>query len=300
MQFNATDQSAIANITTLIDDQPILPSLITQTGSIYRVEIGNLTLQVGSHLLILNLIDDDNDRKNDSLSTIIVNAFTATPVMAMNHILNELNALEVTLPQDLTYGLKNILLQQIHKAMQDVNWSIQTYIDSKTCKSIILDKLAKVHLSISNAMVELGNWIGCVDDSFMISFLNSTREIKNELTLIIGEIVGTDLANTIATIETEILNLANQIHDEISLIKAMVINLNLWQACNNLDSAMVLMTSTNNNAINELLQDAMKDLNKAIYIIYLLKNLGCISLEQANSLISTINEFIARLSLITS
>ncbi len=114
-----------------------------------------------------------------------------------------------------------------------------------------------------------------------------------------GVTVGTFAALEIAKIEIEIIQLADEVYDSVCFIKAILIDINLWQASNDLDSCLIYLTMGCNTSAMYKLEKSVRNLEQAKDIIDFLQLLQMISEEYAQYLTTQINTIILSLELLT-
>jgi len=303
IELTVTDQSGIDEITLFIDNNITSPSLLIQNGSIYQIEVSNLSLSIGEHELRIQIRDGDNDRENDSMTSEIIELFTYShsegPEFLLQEILDKIIELKNSIPDDLHQFIKKKLIKQLNLAMLDVQGAIIACNDSILSRSVILTKLARTHLTISNIFIEISNWLGFIEEEFSNNFINSTREIRNDLIFVMGEIIGTELAQRFVGIEVNLLTLVDEIHDSLSFIPGGLINIHIKQACEKLDQILIKLSQENYHGINRLVRNVKSNLRQAKLTIKLWKWLGIISDDVADHYIFEINNNIAILNSIT-
>jgi hypothetical protein len=282
--FSATDQSGIADIQVKLDDLQLVPDSIVRVGDKYTITFENLVLPVGEHSLAIEIADGDNDRPDDSLSTIISTTVRTPPVMAMRYVLEALEQVLNELPTNLSTCLNQCLSTQLNIAICEIQWAILSFEDSKIFRAVLLDKLAKIHLTIANILVEINDKLDRISDTVAANFIKATHSIRDQLTLIMGEIIDLPLAQTIATIEVSILNLADDLYSSLSFVKALTIDINLWLAAESLDTALVQLSKDTANPVDCYIQKAVRKLEHAQTMVNLWNRLGCISDEVATSI----------------
>ena len=113
-----------------------------------------------------------------------------------------------------------------------------------------------------------------------------------------GKIVDTPLSLEIAQIEIEILNIADNIYNysSVSLIDAILININLWHASEWLDLALINLADECDVIAFVYIQKAIKNLEQTKSKVNLLHWVGSLSDEDSQQIKNTISIQIDKLN----
>jgi len=204
----------------------------------------------------------------------------------MLDIISKIGALQVEINKTLNGTFKNLVYCQLNKSLMHLNDSIKEYEKENYFNAVILDKLAKINLLMSEIFVWIGEFTCQIDDEFSKYVISSLNSIRNCITTVMGKIIDTPSSIEIAQIEINISNIADDLYDysSTSLIDAILINVNLWQCANSLDLTLINLIDGNLDETSDCIQQARNGLKRAICMISLLNWIGSITNEDAQTL----------------
>ncbi|MHA1439935.1 MAG: hypothetical protein ACTSPD_20490 [Promethearchaeota archaeon] len=161
---------------------------------------------------------------------------------------------------------------------------------------LILDDISKANLKLADVTTFLWEEIGCMSEVDSDYISQSLHSIRDRITLTMGHIVGTDIAEEIALIEVDIEQFADQIFDSHDLYTALAIDLELWMAAEFLDLALISLSAGSTCGAEANLQCAISQLECAKGKVNDLKNSGHLTEEQAAQIQNQIDGFIVELT----
>ena len=228
-----------------------------------------------SYNYTLTVISSNQITKNSSNFNLSV---ISTPKSMMQYIISEISALQVKINNTLNGFVKNIILYQLNNSILHLNNSIEESNKRNYSKAIILDKLAKINLLISEIFVCIGNLVYQIDDisKYLISELHL---IRDHITLVMGKLIDTTLSLQISQIEINISHFADNLYNysSISFIDAILININLWQSADSLDLALINIAAGNINESFSYIQSSICILKETKLIVSILNLIGSIN-----------------------
>ncbi|MHA1381705.1 MAG: hypothetical protein ACTSRG_25325 [Candidatus Helarchaeota archaeon] len=233
-----------------------------------------------SYNLTLTVISSDQVTKQSlSIQLMIIATFKSM----IYHIISEISELKNAINNTLDGFIKNSLLNKLDCAIILLNDSVIQYEGENYIKTIILDKLAKINLKCSEIIVWIGDFINQIEADFSKYIISSLHEIRNYTTLAMGRIIDTPLSFDIAQIEIDILEITDNIYNysSVSFIDAILININLWQAAECLDLALINLANDDLKKTSNYIQITIINLKQTKHMISLLHWLGSVSGEDA-------------------
>jgi len=299
LSFIAVDVSGVGLIEFQFDGEMKSPINQSQMGDFYSFKFRNIwTMGHGTHEIRITVWDVDDDRPNDSSFSIFSGTYNIDTEDMINYVLWEIADLQDKVDGRINYLFDLIIISQLEVAEWFINEALNAYQDNATSKSVILDKLAKANIELSDVITIILDCIGFVSDEdadFISAYLH---RIRDHITLTMGVIVGTEDAIEIAQIETEIMQLADKVFNNYGLFITLAINIYLWRASENLDWAIFWMAKG-------CMETAMTYISQSIYIlesanctIIQLKNSGDISEDEAQAIFKAINEVRTKLTVL--
>jgi len=263
----------------------------------------NLTIPLISHLedLIFEItfivISDSEPSANITNSAQF--KISATPISMIPFIIREISNIRDEINQTLDSYMKYCIIKHLDFAEIELEYAIWTYINNFTTVSIILEKLSKIHLEISSILTKIGDFLDVINETCADYLISSFHRIRDHITLTMGVTAGTIIALEIAKIEIEIMQLADEVYDSVCIIKALMIDLNLWQASNDLDLSLIYFSMGRNTSTINKLEKSIRNLEQTIETISFLQLLQWISEEYAQFLNTRINTLISSLEVLT-
>ena len=234
-------------------------------------------IEYGTHELKVEVIDNDYDVVNDALTTTIIDYFETSPLNMMSYILWEIDELKSFIDDNVSSPYDFILNSQLNRAELRIESALETFILGNEPKSVILNKLAKANLDMSDFFTYIFNNFGVISESSACHLISELHKIRDHITITMGAIVGTECALETANIIMDIDQLADEIFKNQDFMVALSIDIHLWKASNHLDNALVTM-SLDYTTITLILDCLSKvNLKLADVITYLWDNIGCLS-----------------------
>ncbi|MHA1380094.1 MAG: COG1470 family protein [Candidatus Helarchaeota archaeon] len=245
----------------------------------------------------LTAISSDQVTRNSSDFNLTV---MTTPKSMLLFIISEISELQDEINKNLNGEIKNPISCQLDGAMIRLNESIGEYENGSYMKAVILDKLAKINLIISEILIWIGDFICQIEDGFSKYLISELHVIRDHITLTMGKIIDTTLSLEMAQIEIEILEIADNIYDytSVSLIDAILININLWQSADLLDLGLINLAGGNIGKTSDSIQKAIWNLKQPKYMVSILNWIGSISDEDTQAIKNSIENQIYNLNIL--
>ena len=170
---------------------------------------------------------------------------------------------------------------------------VEIFIDECITKSVVLDKLSKANIELSDIITIILDWIGFISEEDGDYISEMLHKIRDHITLTMGATVGTPEAIMVAEIETKIEQLADEIFKNYSLYVSLNIDIRLWYASENLDLALIWMSTECIDLAKYHIIIAESELETAKNIVLQFKDQGKISEENAQKIIDEIDLLIS-------
>ncbi len=284
------DDEGISNIDIFVDGELILNYVSTPFETSFNFEFSNdWIMEFGTHKVEIQVTDADDDRPADSLTTIVNSTFKTSVEDMSNYILYEIPILKDDVDQRVNCPFNRMIINQLERAEILIQDALSSYLDDSIVKSIILDKLAKAHVELSDVITTILDWLTIISPEDSDYILDSLHEIRDHITLTMGAIVGTDEAVEISIVETKIEQLADQIFDDYCLSVSIPIDIYLWCAGENLDSTLIWLATNYTCLAEQHINFAEFKLEKAKYKTNNLQERGRISDEEAQKILIKID-----------
>jgi len=255
--------------------------------------IESFDVEPGKYPINLTLYLEGTDTKKTIIITVII---VSTKVEnMMNYIFYEIADLRNEVDKRVCFLFDWMIIDQLDTSKCFLDDALEAYHDNATPKSVVLDKLAKANIELSDVITIILDWIGFIseaDGDFISMYLH---RIRDHITLTMGATVGTEEAMLVAQIETEIKQLADQIFTEYSLSISFSIDLKLWAASENLDLALIWMALGCGDIAEMHLLLSIHELACAKCVINSFTEEGRIPEDKADEYNLIIDEFIAGL-----
>ncbi len=237
----------------------------------------NWLIEYGTHELMIEVVDNDNDVINDALTTVIIDHFETSPANMMSYILLEINELKLFIDDNVSCPYDFILESQLIRAEVNVESALESFILADVPKSVVLNKLAKANLDMTDFFIYIFNNFNAIPEDITYYIINELHKIRDHITITMGAIIGTECALDTANIIIQIDRLADKIFNDQEFMVSISIDIHLWIASNYLDNALVTMSldDTTETLILESLSKV--NLEFADLMAYLWDNVGCIS-----------------------
>ncbi|MHA1379435.1 MAG: COG1470 family protein [Candidatus Helarchaeota archaeon] len=215
---------------------------------------------------------------------------TATPKSMILYTISEIEMLREEINSSIDAYIKDIMIFRLDKAEDYLQDSLTEYKEGSTTKAVILDKLAKSNIEITEIVTWIGDYLDLIEDGFVQHVIGSLHSIRDHITLIMGKITGTPVAMDIAKIEIEISRIADSVYDyqSVSMIDAILINVNLWQSTQYLDCAIIKLADNKPDLATCYIQMAVCTLKQTKIVVSFLNWIGSINDIEAQEIKNTI------------
>jgi hypothetical protein len=144
-------------------------------------------------------------------------------------------------------------------------------------------------------IARIGDKINEIDENFAGYFVRKLHQVRDQVTYAMGASIGIGTTIAIANVEIKINQLADEIYENMTFYGAILIDINLWQACDKLDWALIFLSKGCDKLTECKLNNAIKDLEQTKCKILLLERLGWVSKEQASILKCEIDSLVVSL-----
>jgi hypothetical protein len=175
------------------------------------------------------------------------------------------------------------------------NTLITMSMDSTTI-SLILDAISKANVKLADITTYLLEDIGTISEEDADYISLECHSIRDRITIIMGHMVGTEAADQIAQIETQIEQFADSLFIDYSLYTALSIDKGLWVASKYLDLTLISLSlgCTSGAEANLLLTKGK--LCDTENIVDDLKSRGYLTEGEAAQITTQIDNFISQIT----
>jgi hypothetical protein len=294
-----SDDIGISNISIYVDDILIHNYIPTPYETEFNFSFANdWIMEYGNHTIRIEITDADNDRPNDSLTTILIDTFEVTPDEMMEYILWELNELEEYIEDVLPFCFNRPLINHIQKAQDKVWWALYFYNFGCESKAVLLDMLAKASLEFFDMFQYVLLKHDRIPKEIVAFILAQVHQIRDHLSLTMGAIVGTETALEIADIIVEISQFVDDFALQHCFFIFMSIEHHLRCVIGELEFFLYLMTKdyVEECCILRHISNAIFKLELTQKKIESLVKFDIITEDQALILIEEIDNFISKIS----
>ncbi len=301
IRFNASDYSGISDVDILFDGMSFVPLMTTIIDDSYTFKYSKgifFELGVGSHLLEIYLTDGDDDRANDQLTSVYSEVYSVSVQHLLEYIKYELLMLKADVHDNVHHPFRKILEKKIDKAIWRIDYALKMYLKGKISCAVMLERLSKVILDISEMLADVGDHCKKIDSAFAAYLVEHIHQIRDHITYAMASTIGSATAMAIAEVEIKIDKLSDGLYDEMSFWTALMIDINLGQASRKLDQTLIQLARGHECGTRHLLRDAIRDLKQTKCWIHYLAVKGKLPNDLADGLIMTIDEFIVSLGAI--
>jgi len=287
--FGATDESGVGDISTFINGELIEPLTQIQYGNTYSLTFENQWLfEIGTFEVLIQVEDGDDDRPNDTLTSLITGTFENILYQMYEYVDWQLEELKNYIDENLYPCAARFLNRKLTIAQDHLNEAF-SYIENGniTC-GLFHDAIAKVMVQITEFKVELLNRFDRIDDEQAEYIIDSIHTIRNNIVLLMGASTGTEQGYNIASIEIDLLNLMDFIEDEIDWRDRWCLNYLFRSATRMLEIAIFKISM--NLDINCTLTCVQWKLERAVCKVNRLLDRGKITQELADIILDKINQ----------
>ncbi|MFW9850561.1 MAG: hypothetical protein ACFFF4_15625, partial [Candidatus Thorarchaeota archaeon] len=301
ISFNASDYSGISDVDIQFDGKSFVPVATIMIDDSYTYKYSKdlfFELGIGSHLLEIYLTDGDTDRANDQLTSIHSVALSISVQNLLEYIKYELLMLKVDVHDNVHHPFRKILEKKIDKAIWRIDYALKMYLKGKISCAVMLERLSKVILDVSEMIADVGDHCKKIDTVFVAYLVKHLHQIRDHITYAMASTIGSATAIAIAEVEIKIDRLSDGLYDDLSFWTALLIDINLGQASRKLDQTLIQLARGHECGTRHLLKDAIRDLKQTKCWIHYLAIKGKLPNDLADGLIMTIDEFIISLGAI--
>lgn len=312
ISLNALDMSGFSCAKVYIDDVLIETTNIVQNNINISISFSldnEWIMESGTHNIKVEVFDGDNDRPDDSLSSVLSGTFEVTIDDMFEYVINQIDVLKqnfIDFLDDYTKVCKSKGKHHYHhfskhignyigKSMnRKLSWAQchlrkanELYNEDSICHSLYHDHFSKALIQITEFKTDFLNKIGLINDSEYDSLISQIRDIRNNIIVIMGVSVGTNQAVKIAYTAIDILELKDDIDNEIGsyCAKYRLIS-KLYSAERKLEYCIFKLSCGYN--IDKKLAYVQKILDKTVKKVECLLKHEIISQELAESIIERI------------
>ena len=298
--FNGYDYSGISSVKVYIDNIFIETFDIIQNNIDDNITISldnEWIMEYGIHNIKIEVIDGDNDRPDDALSSYIYGTFEITIDNMFKYVLNQIEILKQSFNDILDnytckfkyrhHHLSRSMSFKLSKAQFHLMKANILYNEDSISHSIIHDFVSKALIQITEFKTNFLNKIGIITDGEYNSLILQIHNIRNNIIHIMGASVGTDQAMKIADCTIDLLELKDDMDKKIGYhYKKYCLISNLYFAERKLEYSLFKLSIGRN--IDRMLKGVQRLLDKTVLKIQCLQRHDKISQELADSFIERI------------
>jgi len=286
------DDTGLSNIKIFIDNELVLnyaPSA-TETNFSFTFDSshGEWFMQNGTHVIKVEIIDNDFDVPFDSLNSSISGTFEITLINMFYYVDWQLEVLREYIDNNIDSCLGWIWNKKLCWAQCQMKIALEYVINGNITCSLFHDAVAKALVQIVNFRAEFFEKFNCIDNHYAEFIINSTRIIRNNIVLIMGFTTNTNIGFKIALVEIDLLNLNDFIEEEIDWWKRWCLQNHIRSATYILEAALIKISLGCN--IECCLSHALYKLEKAECKVHWLVCKGWITQELADTILFKLNQ----------
>ena len=215
------DDMGLSYIKVFVDDELVLDYVPYATETCFSFTItdifGDWFMEIGTHDIGIEVVDNDFDVPNDALDSFITATFETSLEDMYEYIYWQLQVLKEYIEDNVYSCFSRSWSKKISCAQWQLDKAFE-YVENGyiTC-ALFHDAVAKVLVQIVEFRAEIFENHHCIDHNIIECIINSTRIIRNNLVLLMGYTTGADIGLQIALTEIDLLNLNDFIREEINL-----------------------------------------------------------------------------------
>jgi hypothetical protein len=221
---NDGDDCGLSNIKVFIDDfyTPVLNYNPNPTETSFSFAFndtqGMWFMLYGTHEVKVVVIDNDNDRPNDALSSSFSGTFETTLEDIHGYIDWQLEVLKEYIDGNLHSCLAWLWNKKISCAQKHLDKAFDYVEDGRILCSLFHDHVAKVMVQIVEFRTEIFTRFNLIDEVVADYIVDATHVIRNNIVLLMGFTTGTEIGYRIALVEIDLLNLNDLIEKEANQV----------------------------------------------------------------------------------
>ncbi|MFX1479005.1 MAG: hypothetical protein ACFFCI_12810, partial [Promethearchaeota archaeon] len=286
------DDRGLSNIKIFIDNELVLDytPYATETNFSFSFDSshGEWFMQNGTHVIKVEIIDNDFDVPFDSLNSSITGTFKITLINMFYYVDWQLEVLREYIDNHIDSCLGWVWNKKLYWAQYQLKIALEYVINGKITCSLFHDTVAKALVQIVNFRAEILEKFNCIDNHYAEFILNSTRIIRNNIVLIMGYTTNTIIGFKIALVDIDLLNLNDLIEEEIHWWKGWCLQHYIGSASCILELALIKISLDCN--IECFLSNALYKLEKAEYKVHWLVCKGSLTQELADTILFRLNQ----------
>jgi hypothetical protein len=245
-------------------------------------------MQNGTHVINVEIIDNDFDVPFDSLNSSISGTFEITLINMFYFVDWQLEVLREYIDNNIDSCLGWIWNKKLCWAQYQLKIALEYMINGKITCSLFHDAVAKALVQIVNFRAEIFEKFKCIDNDYVEFIINLTHTIRNNIVLIMGYTTNTIIGFKIALLEIDLLNLNDLIEEGIHLWKQWCLHNHIQSAAYMLEAALIKISLLCN--IECCLSHALCKLEKAECKVNWLLWKGWITQELADTILFKLNQ----------
>ncbi|MFX0075822.1 MAG: hypothetical protein ACFE96_10295, partial [Candidatus Hermodarchaeota archaeon] len=287
--LKACDYSGIAEFKIYVDGILIEPQIMTQVGDYYTFVLNNeWILLYGIHDIEIFVTDADSDRAFDNLTSSISGLFEISLDQMYEYVDWQIMVLKEFIEENTYCTVSRFLNKKLSQAQSDLIEALE-YCESGyiTC-GLWKAYNAKHFLRTAEHKTEIYNKIKWIDDYIAGIIINSIREIRNNVVILMGVSTDPEIGYEIALTEIELLDLYDFIELNVSSWYRSSLNNYIKGAAKELETALFKISMDINPNCSYMC--AQWKLDKALCKVNWLLDRGKISQDLADILFEKINQ----------
>lgn len=304
ISFDALDTySGIGDIIIYVNGEAVNHFFHFQSGSTFFFLIPNEWLfEKGDSEIMVVVFDADNDRPNDSLSSIISGTFQNVLYQMYNYVDWQLEQLISYITDNIDCCKARGLIWKLTRAREYLSEAFDLMEQGDIICGLYHDKMAKLMVYLTEIKLEYRyhhnhHYRCCQITSEESKFIvASLHEIRNNIVILMGASTGNEQAYEIAYLEVELFNLHNYIEGEMSRCSSKCLSMKIWCASHCLEIAILKISKGED--VDYLLKCVKWKLEHLNCKIDQMVKKGGISEESAQYLKSEINHIIESIDLL--
>lgn len=211
------DDLGLSNISIYVDGRLVLNYAPLSDEIIFNFSLNNDWIwQEGFHDIKIEIIDADNDRPQDSLTTTIYRQFEVTLDEMYNYVVWLLEELNKYIYDNSLVALYGTVTQKLVKVQNHLLEAYQLIEDGELHTGLVRNKIAEAMLELAETKTELKNLKGQVGEPYTTEILSMMCIIRNKIIELMGLSMGTDFAYEITLCEVNLYDLGDFIEGSIN------------------------------------------------------------------------------------
>jgi hypothetical protein len=212
---NEGDDRGVAEIKIFIDNQQVVfnrpnPS---QTSFNYILSNGYM-MQYSTHDVKIEVVDNDNDVSNDAMVSITTGSFERSVLDMKDYIQYEIDNLQQYITDEVCFLIGWDLWLDLNTVQCSLDSSYNLYHGGCTNLALLFNSFNQVMLDITDCEVEFWNCLWLISDTDANYIQSDIHAIKEDVILLMGAYVGTELAIGVSNQEVRVNHLADWVEDQ--------------------------------------------------------------------------------------